>query len=182
VRFPNQDVRFNGEALVDGERIEVSAAPGCQTHLWGKKRKLYHWAHCNAFGEEGTSFEGLSVALRPGLVVNLYYLRHAGRVYGFNTGLRWTSAKSSPAFPEWRFSGRDGDTTLEGVARARAEQVLQVSYTDPDGEPFFCCNTELADLELRLRGPSGETVLRAEGTCALEFTSREERAGVRRWV
>jgi len=57
---PSPDVAFTGTLIIDGERLELTGAPGAQTHVWGTKHAhAWAWAHCNAFDD------------RPGVVLEL---------------------------------------------------------------------------------------------------------------
>jgi hypothetical protein len=64
--------------------------------------------------------------------------------------------------------------------------MLQVEYRDPDGEPLYCINSEVASLKLRLfrrvhavRWRHVETIT-ALGTAHLEHASRTIDPDVRR--
>lgn len=39
---------------------------------------------------------------------------------------------------------------MEGVAQCRMRDMLQAEYVDPDGEPLYCINSEVANLKIRL--------------------------------
>jgi hypothetical protein len=62
--------------------------------------------------------------------------------------------------------------------------MLQAEYSDPDGEPLFCINSEVANLKIRLfqrthgvRWRHVETI-KAYATAHLEHASRTEQDGV----
>ena len=46
--LPHADLSIDGSVTIAGERLELSATPGAQAHLWGSKHAgSWVWAHCN---------------------------------------------------------------------------------------------------------------------------------------
>lgn len=154
VLSPHLDVPMNGVITVDGRRYELEAEPGGQTHLWGRKHAhTWAWGHCNAFVDRpGAALEALSVQLRragrllPRLTVFTLYLDgQAHRLTGFRHTLR-TRGDYGPGY--FAFRGRSGRLRIEGRFTCRSEDMVVAPYLDPDGEPSFCANTEIADLQV----------------------------------
>jgi len=204
VMSPNLDVAFRGTITVDGRRFELAGEPGCQTHLWGRKHAhAWAWGHCNAFtGRPGVVLETLTAQLeKRGRVLpplTVLTLRAGGREY------RFTEFSDVPfARGGWTIGGApdrlrppgDGDRRLywframgarhkiEGAFHCRADDMVVAPYVDPDGEPSFCSNTEVASLGLTLyeRGLFGwreRERLVAEQSAHFELGSRERDAGV----
>jgi len=67
---------------------------------------------------------------------------------------------------------------VEGSVRAPAERLVGVTYHDPGGDEVHCANTELADLELRVRLDGVEERLRCEAACGFERGAREPMPGI----
>jgi len=150
VLSPGVDAKFSGKIMVDGERLAFDGAPGCQTHIWGKKHaQRWAWGHCNAFdGSPGTVFEGLSVQIRRAGItlpaVNLLFLRHNGREYRFTEVLSALRCRSSFDTGYWNFSARQGNILIRGEISCGFRDLVRADYIDPDGEPSYCHNTEVA--------------------------------------
>ncbi len=151
VLSPNLMVHFNGSVVVDGRTYVLESEPGCQTHLWGRKHAhAWAWSHCNAFREDSTAcLETLSVRLkRAGVVtptLTMVSLYLGSEVYHLK---RWLTPPMNRGAWEtglYSFSGMGRRVTVKGELRCRPEDLLQATYTDPDGEQCFCNNTEVAD-------------------------------------
>lgn len=185
VLTPNLDVPVRGTVEVDGRRFDLSGEPGGQTHLWGKKHAhRWAWGHCNAFqGQPGAALETLSVQLQRGgrvlpamTILTLYLDGHAYRWNRFRD-VPFTGAEFGTG--SYRFRATGLRHRLEGEYTCRPEDMVVAPYEDPDGEPSFCSNTEVADLRLTLFERAGlgrwreRAHLQAPGTGHFEVGSRE---------
>lgn len=145
---PEVNAKFNGEMIIDGERLEFSGDPGCQTHLWGSKHAVrWAWAHCNAYDEDDTAvFEGLSVQIeRFGIELppmSIFAVWHNGEKYDM-TGVG-SMLTSSCKFEtgKWKVHGSRGNVRFECEFECRPENLVRAEYTDPDGDKAWCHNTE----------------------------------------
>ncbi|HMU41376.1 MAG TPA: hypothetical protein PKE31_20370 [Pseudomonadota bacterium] len=163
---PNHSIFLSGTIEVDGQRYEVTQAPGGQSHLWGKKHAYgWAWARCNAFSEEGAGknalspavFEALTVKMRRGpLVIPLTV------VSVYPDGL----LGDERAWKEWAYMPfskaeyRTGTYVLScagprhGVdvrLSCTTEDMLRTEYVDPDGSPAFNHFAGTASCELVLK-------------------------------
>jgi hypothetical protein len=181
---PNLDTRFSGIVRVDGREFVLANEPGCQSHLWGSKHvDDWVWVHSNAFEKhEESVFEGL--AARPRRSGRLLpplqslFLRHRGEDHHF-VRLRFAEQwQRSLGTGYWKFSARNTRMYLEGTAQCRMRDMLQARYVDPDGEPLYCLNSEVANLKIRifkrLRGIHWRhcETINAHATAHLEHASR----------
>jgi hypothetical protein len=151
VLSPNLMVYLTGQVTVDGQRYDFDAQPGGQTHLWGRKHAHAHaWSHCSAFREDGTAcLETLSLRLkRLGLVtptMTLLSLYLGSEVYHFRAFRKLPRTRGSWETGLYKFRAVGNRVKIEGEMRCRPEDLIQAPYVDPDGEPRFCHNTEVAD-------------------------------------
>ena len=162
VLCPAPDASFEGKIRLDGERIVFDGDPGCQTHIWGKKHAhRWAWGHCNAFeNSPDTVFEGLSVQVRRAGValpaLNFLYFRHAGREYRFTELPSSLHTRSEFETGRWTFSAQSGDTLISGQISCAYGDIIRADYTDPDGEPSYCHNTETARAEITISTRNGK--------------------------
>lgn len=187
---PNLDTRFSGRISIDGEDVILKDEPGCQSHLWGRKRvDDWVWVHSNAFeNHPATVFEGLAAQSRRGGLklprVQSLYLRHRGREHRF-TRLRVAEQwQRKLGMGYWSFTAMNSRIYIEGAAQCRLRDMLQAEYVDPDGEGLFCINSEVANLKIRLfrrthgvRWRHVETI-KAYATAHVEHASRAKDEGV----
>ena len=186
VLSPNVDVAMQGWIEVDGTRLDLDGEPGGQTHLWGRKHAhAWAWGRATAFdGHPGAAIETLTARLErrgrvtPPLTALVLYLD--GEELRFN-GLRnipFNRGHHGTGF--YRFTAATASARVEGEFSCRPEDMLMAEYEDPDGEPTFCANTEVADLRVsvyRKSGPLGRwreaALLVAPRTAHFEVASRD---------
>lgn len=163
VLSPNVDVAMTGTITVDDQRFELRAAPGGQTHLWGRKHAhTWAWGHCNAFDDTpGAALEVLAVRLkRRGIMLppmTVCTLRLDGEELAIN---RFDQALLAPTAEmttgRFRFVARSLTERIEAEFSCRPEDLVRAHYHDPDGEPSYCHNTCVGDLRVtvlrRVRG------------------------------
>jgi len=186
VLSPHELAMFSGEAVANGRKIKFKDAPGQQTHIWGVKHALrWAWGHCCAFHEDPAAiWEGLDSQIKLGPVtsphLNLFYLRYRGRDYYFNRISDLFSNRSSWELGRWAFSAESRDLKMVGAVACRDDEMVAVTYTDPDGETLWCNNSKVATIKLSLYGPGGRPMgeLTADQSCAAEFVDRRTYARV----
>jgi hypothetical protein len=183
VLSPNVDIAIGGSLTVDGERVEVVAAPGGQTHLWGDKHAhAWAWGHCNSFDDRpGVAFEFLHARLRrrglslPPLTVAVVRLPGEDLVCNrFDQALWAGPAELSTGRVRFRAGGLL--LRLDGEFSCAPDDLIRAPYRDPDGDQRFCHFTALGDLRLtvsrRVRGRWRETdQLRAARRAAFEIAA-----------
>jgi hypothetical protein len=181
---PNLNVQFSGVVTIDGRQMILEKEQGCQTHLWGSKHvDEWAWVHSNDFEKhEGTVFEGLAARTRRAgktlPPIQSLFLRHHGEEHHFIRMRFAEQWQRNLGVGCWTFSAMNTQIYLEGSAQCRLKDMLQVRYVDPDGEPLYCINSEVANLKIRifrrvhgLRWRHVETIS-ARATAHLEHASR----------
>jgi hypothetical protein len=176
---PHENARFTGELVVGKRRIQLRDAPGQQTHLWGVKHAhRWAWGHCNAFAEDtGAVWEGLDATIRLGPFqprFTFFLLKAFGRTHVLNQPTALLLSRSTWDSETWRFESGNHEIKVIGEIRARPEDIVTVTYMDPDGALLYCHNCKIADVRLQLQDRRGKALgtLTAERTCAVEFVDR----------
>jgi hypothetical protein len=191
--LPHPDVEVTGRIDMNGRAIEIAGARGGQAHLWGAKHATrWAWVHCSDFnGSNGDEafVDGVSVfvprfgrELGPNTPV---VARVAGRDLLSISPLAVQRNESDFGLEGWRFEARTRDRKIAGEVTTRREDLVGVTYHDPDGELAYCYNTEIADMRLELfeRGTpwSGwrkTRELRSDGRAHFEYAQRDPIEGV----
>ena len=177
------DLRVSGTIEHGDDRWEIDGRPGMIGHISGADLSgdTWVWAHCNDFVDEDEAvFEGLSIHLNVlGMTIpsgSVFIVYVDGRAYPFRTLRSIFGAESTFDRSGWEFEVESGGVRLSGRAEAPPpERVALVAYDDTDGSDVWCYNSKLADLTIRLEDPANgvDRTLRAEGTSAFEFMTRE---------
>ena len=143
------------DLVVRDRTFELEGAPGCQTHLWGRKHaEQWVWARASAWDcGEDAFFEGLTARVRRGRFVlpplTVLSLRLDGRTHHIRALTRAARTKTSWSMGRWAFSGEGTTLALAGEVTHPPERLLLAEYRDPDGEESFCHNSELVTVRLR---------------------------------
>jgi hypothetical protein len=192
--LPHPDLEVSGTVELGGRRFEVLRARGGQAHLWGSKHaSRWAWAHCNDFTDvdgnprPDTFVDGVSVFVpRFGRQIgpNTPVVgRIAGKDLLSTSPIAVRSNESDFDLVSWRFQARDHGVKVAGRVSARREDLVGVTYHDPDGELAYCYNTEVADMRLdvlarrSLRWELADE-LRSLGRAHFEYAQREPIEGV----
>jgi hypothetical protein len=185
------DLTVSGTVRFDGHDVTLDGARGGQGHVWGSKHATrWTWAHAN-------DLRGLDGEPRPGAYCDgiSAFVPRLGRELGPSTPVvgrfggedfRSTSplwvVRNASEFDltSWRFEARDGHRRVVGEVDAPRDALVGVTYHDPDGEPAYCYNSEVASMRLFVwdrssRGRFGWTLrdtLVADGTAHFEYAQR----------
>ena len=196
--LPHPDVEVSGTVEFGGRRIEVDGARGGQAHLWGSKHaNRWAWAHCNDFVGRGPATRAATPSstgsacscpasgARSG-PTRRWWPASAARTCSRSRRWRCSATRASFDLTSWRFEARALRRKLVGEVTARKEDLVGVTYHDPDGELAYCYNTEVADMQLELferrdafTSWRKRDELRSDGRAHFEYAQREPRRGRR---
>ncbi|PZR69586.1 MAG: hypothetical protein DLM63_01340 [Solirubrobacterales bacterium] len=196
LRLPQADLEIEGTLQWGDRRLELAGARGGQAHLWGSKHaRRWCWMHAS-------DLERLSGEQRPGSWVDAVsvYLERFGRELGPSTPVLGRIGESeiestgpvavlaNPsriALTGWSFTARGGHDKLVVEVDAPREQLVGVTYHDPDGELAYCYHTDVASVRVRLlrrdtpiaRWSEVETLV-GERRAQFEYAQREPVPGI----
>ena len=187
---PYLKTHISGEFSINNQTYFLDQIPAHQAHLWG--REMIHswvWGNCNTFIEDPHfCFEGLSSQLKIGSPgengtqekeilsppLTLLYFYWEGKMYSFNSPVRWLKNTSRKSLDRWVFGGGDQKIRFAGRFYARTEDMVGVRYENPDGSSRYCHNTKTADLVIDIlkntkSGWKNIQTLHAEKSAAFEL-------------
>ena len=158
---PHPDLELEGSVSFPGRELRLAGARGGQAHLWGSKHaSRWAWTHCNDFesleGEPrpGSFFEGVSVfvpRLGRELGPNTPIVgRFGGEDFSSTGPLQVTRTDSRFGLTSWQVEARGGERRVVADVDADREQLVGVTYHDPDGDQAYCYNSETATMRVRV--------------------------------
>jgi hypothetical protein len=195
--LPHPAVDVEGQVEWGGRTLDLEGCRGGQAHLWGSKHAArWAWAHCNDFeGLDGTPrpdawIDGVSVFVpRFGRMLgpNSPIVGHfAGRDFRSTSPLRVSRNESRFGLTTWHLEATDGDLTIVADVDAPREQLVGVTYYDPDGDLAYCYNGETASMRVRVwqkdrsvaEGRRLVDELVSDGRAHFEYAQREPVPGL----
>ncbi len=195
--LPHPAFDVEGTVAFDGHEVQLDGCRGGQAHLWGSKHAArWAWVHCNDFqGLDGTTrpdtwIDGVSVfvprfgrELGPNSPI---VGRFAGRDFRSISPVRVMRNTSRFGLTTWHFEATDGDLQIVGDVDAPREQLVGVTYHDPDGDLAYCYNSETASMRVRVwrkdkaveEGRRLVDELVSDGRAHFEYAQREPVPGL----
>ncbi len=187
--LPHASVAIEGSVGFGERRIDFANARGGQAHLWGTKHATsWAWARCSDLvspdGDPASEsfFDGVSaVVTRIGRQIgpNTPMVgRLAGRELRSTSPLRILANRSRFNADGWEFEARGAALKVVGAVSARREQLVGVTYHDPDGQEAYCYNSETASVKLEVYERRPRTGWAHAGTyispdrCHFEYAQR----------
>jgi hypothetical protein len=197
--LPQPDLRVSGTIAWGDRELELDGVHGGQAHLWGSKHaSRWAWAHTGDLrdgdGEPrpGDWIDGVSVVVprfgREAAPATPIVGSIGGEPFSCVAPLSVVRADSAFTLTNWTFDARDGARRIVGEVVARREDLVGVTYHDPDGDLAWCYNAEVATMRLRVLHRQRRMgappwalrdVLEAPGTAHFEYAQREPVPGQR---
>jgi hypothetical protein len=197
--LPHPDLRVSGTISWGGRELVLDGVHAGQAHLWGSKHAArWAWAHAGDLRDgdgaprPGDWLDGVSVVVprlgRDGPPATPVVGSIGGEPFACTAPLAVARADSTFTLTNWTFDVRDGARRIQGEVVAQREDLVGVTYQDPDGELARCYNAEVATMRLRVlhkqRGAGRPAwalhqVLEAPGTAHFEYAQRAAVPGQR---
>jgi hypothetical protein len=187
---PHFSVPLRGRIVADGREYAFAGDRATQCHIWGTKHAhAWGWGHaCGFAGEDDTAVDVLSAQLKKGPVVlprlTVVTLRRNGTVTNLSGPLELLTGQGAFGTGFFRFAANTPTLRVRGEFTASPAETVMAEYTDPDGEPAFCHNSEVADLTMLiesrtwLSGWRREARLTAPRGAHFEYAARTPDAAV----
>lgn len=183
---PEPTARFDGTVRFAGRELVLSGAPGGNARIYGHgNARRWAWLHADLGGGDVCEVVA-AVSTRPGLdrlpPLPFVRLRVGGRERpGGDPLLAALRLRARVELPTWSVRGRLGDRLIDITVTLPPLEAVTVDYTDPDGAPAVCHNSERADAVIRLyRRTDGGG--RARDTGPDPAADGPSPAGARRWL
>ncbi|MFC8277076.1 hypothetical protein ACFUJR_32015 [Streptomyces sp. NPDC057271] len=152
---------FTGTVVFDGGALRLADAPGATARIYGHgNARQWAWLHADLGGGDVLEIVA-AVSTRPLLdrLPPLVFLRLVkdGRVWprrAERSALGWAGLGRFRAHlgeRGWSVRGRCGERRIRVDVALPPDRTLALDYTDPDGSPAVCRNSEAADARVRLQ-------------------------------
>ncbi|MFB8137085.1 hypothetical protein [Streptomyces mirabilis] len=184
--LPAARARYSGTIRYGTGELRLDDAPGAGARIYGHgNARRWAWLHADLGG--GDVLEIIAaVSMRRGLdrLPPLVFLRlhRNGRTWprrAERSAVGWAGIgrfRADIRLPEWRVEGRAGLSRIQVTVTQPPQQTLTLGYTDPDGSPAVCRNSERADAVVSLERWWGtwrrEAEWRLSGTAHAEVGDR----------
>jgi hypothetical protein len=176
---------FDGELVIDGERLELAAWPGMIGHNWGSEH-AERWVWIQGTGLGGHPGDYIDVAagrikigpwttpwVANGRIVldgEAYRVGGFDRVYG-------TELHEEPTGCEFTLPGKN--VSIRGRVAAHKKDYVAWIYADPKGPEHNTLNCSIADMKLVVERPRhSAATLALDGAATYEFGSHDDTHGI----
>jgi hypothetical protein len=182
---PYPRARFEGELIVDGERIEVDGWPGMIGHNWGAEHaERWVWIQgAGLDGEEGSYIDIAAGRIKIGPLTTPWVANGMLRIDGVEHRLggfdRILSTKLDEEPTSCRFEISGKNVKLRGRVSSQPANFVAWVYADPKGPEHNTLNCSISDLALEIEQP-GRAPRRVElaGAAAYEIGMRSTDHGI----
>lgn len=147
---------FNGQILINDEKILIEDWIGSQNHNWGEKHTDYYaWGQVAGFDNSMETFLEIATAsvkfgpLRTPFMT-LLVLRDGKEEYSLNSIIQSLKAygKFKPFY--WKFSSENNDIKIDGKFFANKDEIVHLRYYNPSGGIKECFNTKIASCKINV--------------------------------
>ncbi|MFD4717493.1 hypothetical protein ACFWOY_00400 [Streptomyces sp. NPDC058423] len=185
--LPAARASYDGTFSYDDTTLTPTAAPGASARIYGHgNARRWAWLHADLGGGDVLEIVA-AVSMRPGLrrlpPLVFLRLRRGARTWprrAERSAVGWAGLgrfRAAVGLPVWTVSGRAGLRRIRVEVTQPEDRTLALDYTDPDGSPAVCRNSERADAHVLLErwwfgGWRTEAEWTLDGTAHAEVGSR----------
>ena len=152
----NPALEISGKLEVGGVEYRLDKTSGGQQHTWGSRHALeWNWGYASGFGHDnGAWFDGVTTRVRSslgrlmkGTSVGAHFREIS---FKQNHGLSVVRSPGAIDPNRWDLEIAKGGLILVATVRPRPEDLIGVTYQDPQGGTRVCYHSEVADLVLSI--------------------------------
>ncbi|MEU8847963.1 hypothetical protein AB0C70_17320 [Streptomyces sp. NPDC048564] len=180
--LPAARCHYSGTVRYGADELRLDRAVGASARIYGHgNARRWAWLHADLGGGDVLEIVA-AVSMRRGLdrLPPLVFLRllQNGRTWprrAERAAVGWAGLgrfRADIGLPEWHVTGRAGRRRIRVTVTQPQERTLALDYTDPDGSPAVCRNTETADAVVSVERWWG--TWRPEATWRLSGTAHAE--------
>ncbi|MFE0257710.1 hypothetical protein [Streptomyces sp. NPDC059010] len=180
--LPAARCHYSGTVRYGDNELRLDGAIGASARIYGHgNARRWAWLHADLGGGDVLEIVA-AVSMRRGLdkLPPLVFLRllRDGQTWprrAERTAVGWAGFgrfRARLGLPEWRVTGRAGLRRIKVTVNQPPRRTLTLDYTDPDGSPAVCHNSETADALVSLERWWG--TWREEATWRLSGTAHAE--------
>lgn len=158
--LPAARASYGGTFSYDDTTLTPTAAPGASARIYGHgNARRWAWLHAD-LGDGDVLEIVAAVSMRPGLrgLPPLVFLRLRRGTRDWprraeRSAFGWAGLgrfRAAVGLPVWTVSGRAGLHRIRVEVTQPEDRTLALDYTDPDGSPAVCRNSERADAHVLL--------------------------------
>lgn len=147
------NIRISGNITVDGIRKDLGTVPGIQYHTFGDGYKIpWEWVSIHTFKDRPNAFLDIGYKINKGSIgfydgITEYFIWNQKPLKKFAMMKKLSRTKSLTNF---KFKVDYEGILLSGEIKVPQEKLLGIEYKGPQGESFYCYNSEIASAELNI--------------------------------
>ncbi|WP_234042713.1 hypothetical protein [Streptomyces marianii] len=158
--LPAARASYDGTFSYGDTTLTPTSAPGASARIYGHgNARRWAWLHADLGGGDVLEIVA-AVSMRPGLrrLPPLVFLRLRRGTRTWPRRVERSAAgwaglgrfRAAVGLPTWTVSGRAGLRRIRVEVTQPEDRTLALDYTDPDGSPAVCRNSERADAHVLL--------------------------------
>jgi hypothetical protein len=182
---PYPATTFDGEVMLDDERVPIAGWPGMVGHNWGTEHaETWVWIQATDLGGRRGDYVDIAAGrlklgfwTTPWVANGRIVLDGEPRRLGGLDRIYGTEVHAEPTGCEFTFPGKD--VSVRGRVGARKKDFVAWRYADPKGPEHETLNCSIADLKLTVERPRHRAAtIELNGAAAYELGSRGLEHGI----
>lgn len=156
------NLRISGKVTIDGKSKELKEVPGVQYHTLGDGYKVpWEWFSCHTFNDAPDAYLDFGSKLQKGVGTIEFFDGKKSITFWNAKVLKklklMKKLEIKKSLTGLTFKIEYKGTALQGEITVPKDALLGVQYFGPQGNSYYCYNSEVADFKLKitLKNPDG---------------------------